>query len=110
MRADAVAVECVRRSHKCLHSRFIMEGRLVMYPSKKLHRYHELLHLVGLLNSRAVYREREVNEIFRNVWDDFAYLRRELVDHGYLRRNSRGEYWLVDGSECFEILHADAPL
>lgn len=63
VRVDAEVAERVRRSHESLLSRFMKEGRLVAYPSKKLHRYHVLLHLVGLLKPQTVYLERQVNEL-----------------------------------------------
>jgi hypothetical protein len=41
-----------------------------------------------------VYSEPEVNEVLLGVHEDFAYLRRELVNYQYLER-SEGRYRVV---------------
>lgn len=40
------------------------------------------------------YSEKEVNDILKNIWDDFATMRRYLIEYGYLNRTKDGkEYW-----------------
>ncbi|WP_269928491.1 DUF2087 domain-containing protein [Kocuria massiliensis] len=107
---DQRVLEQVKANHDQLVARFWRDDRLVAYPAKRSFRYHILLHLVGRFSPGVVYAEAKVNEVLKRCWHDFAYLRRELVDYGYLRRNNLGEYWLVNGEECFTILHRDAPL
>jgi hypothetical protein len=43
------------------------------------------------------YREAEVDEILKEVYDDHASLRRYLIDEGMLARES-GMYWRTGGT------------
>ena len=46
-----------------------------------------------------VYSEKEVNEIVRPIFHDFATIRRYLIEYGYLDRTSNGSaYWAKGGS------------
>lgn len=53
-----------------------------------------LLELIARFEPRRRYPEKEVNAILRSVHDDFASLRRELVNVGYLERED-GVYTLA---------------
>lgn len=74
---------------------FMVDGRLRSIPSqwKKrqvIHRY-----LADQFEPGRRYPEREVNEIISRTHDDFATLRRELVDTRLLARE-REVYWRVN--------------
>ncbi|MDP9233795.1 MAG: DUF2087 domain-containing protein, partial [Actinomycetota bacterium] len=43
------------------------------------------------------YEEREVNRILKRYHDDYATLRRYLVDEGFLSRDA-GKYWRTGGT------------
>jgi hypothetical protein len=43
------------------------------------------------------YPEREVNDVLRSFWPDYAALRRYLVDEGFLDR-ADGVYWRAGGT------------
>ncbi|HSJ57196.1 MAG TPA: metalloregulator ArsR/SmtB family transcription factor [Anaerolineae bacterium] len=71
---------------------YLEDGRLKQWPGqwKKrqvIHRY-----LVEKFEPGRRYPEREVNQIIGQVHEDFATLRRELVDTGLLSRE-REVYW-----------------
>lgn len=71
---------------------YIRDGQLWQWPGqwKKrqvIHRY-----LVQKFEHGRRYPEREVNQIIGEVHEDFATLRRELVDTGLLKRE-RDVYW-----------------
>lgn len=78
--------EAARRDHEAVVGRFLRNGRLTSVPVKRKPRAHVLLALVALFEPGRAYREPEVNEILGGVWEDYAYLRREMVDYGYLER------------------------
>lgn len=43
-----------------------------------------------------MYPEQEVNNIIKKYFEDYTLIRRELVNFGYMQRNSStGEYWVV---------------
>jgi predicted transcriptional regulator len=69
-------------------------GRLKSIPRQKKKRDAVLRYLVAQFEPDRRYAEREVNEMICRTHDDYATLRRELVDAGLLARE-RDSYWLV---------------
>lgn len=47
-------------------------------------------HAAGLFEEGRDYTEKEVNEILRRIYTDYALLRRYLVDFKMLERNDDG--------------------
>jgi hypothetical protein len=44
-----------------------------------------------------IYREKEINEILKDVYDDYVTLRRYLIEHDFLDRKRDGsQYWLKE--------------
>jgi hypothetical protein len=60
--------------------------RLKSIPAQRKKRVVVLQHLVERFTPGERYPERAVNEVLRAAHDDFATLRRELVDYGFMRR------------------------
>ncbi len=47
-------------------------------------------------DEKRIYSEQEVNEIIKKHFEDYTTLRRELVNFGYMQRDSlKGEYKVV---------------
>ena len=46
----------------------------------------------SLFEPEVRYKEKEVNEIIKRHYPDWAYFRRTLVDTGFMRREN-GIYW-----------------
>jgi len=67
---------------------FFDGDRLKQIPAQRKKRVIVLQHLVTWFDPNRSYREREVNEILRRAHEHVATLRRELVDYGYLTRES----------------------
>ena len=67
---------------------FFQHGRLTTFPSKQS-RYLEVL---GVMSTDFAldsdYPEAEVNQILLRRHEDFATLRRDLVDFGFMTRSS----------------------
>ena len=77
--------------------RFIKDGRLVIMPSKRGQAAARARpHRPGLRAGRS-YQEPEVNEVLERYHDDYAALRRYLVDEGFLSREG-GVYWRTGGT------------
>ena len=65
---------------------FFRDSRLVTIPAKRRARVVVLLELLQLFEEGRRYSEREVGELLGRIHEDVAYLRRELVDYRYLKR------------------------
>jgi hypothetical protein len=81
--SEVEAAEAERR--KVLRDFFIGD-RLKHIPAQRKKRVIVLQHLVARFDPNREYPEREVNDILRVAHDDFATLRRELVDYGFMTR------------------------
>ena len=70
---------------------FIVDGRLVKIPEAHSKREVVLRWVLEQLEDRR-YREREISEILKRYHDDYATLRRELINHRLMKREG-GIYW-----------------
>ncbi|MFN2495690.1 MAG: DUF2087 domain-containing protein [Pseudonocardiaceae bacterium] len=89
--STADAPEGADRAVAALFSR----GRLVAIPTQPRLRTALLVHLTEQLFEPEVrYSEKEVSRALARYYDDFATLRRCLVDEGELARSADGQqYW-----------------
>ena len=78
-------------------ARFIKAGRLVSLPSAMSKRAPVLDFIAQSFTPGRRYREPEVNDLLRRFHDDYAALRRYLVDEGFLDR-AEGWYWRSGGT------------
>ena len=80
-----------------LVARFIKNGRLVIMPSKRSNLLPVLDHIAQEFEPGRTYPEPEVNEVLERYNDDYAALRRYLVDEGFMAREG-GVYWRIGGT------------
>jgi hypothetical protein len=76
---------------------FVRDGRIMALPAKHGRRRALLDHVAGLFEPGRHYPEPLVNEILRTVYDDWAGLRRALVDEDFLSRE-QAVYWRSGGT------------
>jgi hypothetical protein len=77
--------------------RFLPHGRLLSMPAQRSRRLVVLDHIASAFELGVRYPEREVNAILGGFDDDWATLRRYLVDDGFLTREA-GVYWRSGGT------------
>jgi len=69
--------------------------RLKTFPKKEKKKVVILTKVAEQLESEKRYTEKELNEILKNIYDDYAVIRRYLVDYGFMgRTDDCKEYWL----------------
>jgi len=72
------------------------DGRVLVYPSKRRGKQLVLAYLAEKFEPGRRYSEREVNDLLRahHTFEDWALLRRDLFEMGFLRRTRDGSaYW-----------------
>jgi hypothetical protein len=65
-------------------------GRIPRLPSRLSRKIELSMALLERIAPGIEYSEKQINEILFEVVDDFALVRRTLVDMGYLSRDSYG--------------------
>jgi hypothetical protein len=93
---DTAAYDAARSEQARLVARLFTDGRLARVPAKRKTRAAALLEVLARFEPGRVYTEPEVNAVLLGVHEDFAYLRRELVNYRYLER-ADGRYRVVRG-------------
>lgn len=76
---------------------FLRDGRLASIPSVRSKRLVVLDHIAKVFEVGVRYKERDVDALLRAFHDDYAALRRYLVDEGFMSRE-HAEYWRTGGS------------
>ncbi|HFI0280778.1 TPA: DUF2087 domain-containing protein, partial [Streptococcus suis] len=73
-------------------------GKLITIPKKKRSKEKVFCFLYEQIVNRGNYfTEKEINSILKMYYDDYAILRRYLVDYGFLARDRYGlEYVTVN--------------
>jgi hypothetical protein len=85
------AYDAARREQERLVGRLFADGRIERVPARRKVRAAVLLEVLTRFEPGREYAEPEVNEVLLGVHEDFAYLRRELVNYHYLERED-GRY------------------
>ena len=95
--ARAPAVADKEPSEARVLKSFVVDGRLVKVPESHAKREVVLRWILDQLEDKR-YREREVSEVLKRFHDDYATLRRELINHRMMKREG-GIYWKVKGQD-----------
>lgn len=70
-------------------------GRLTTFHMQQKHKYIVLIEIAKRFETERKYSEKQVNELLKEVNDDYVEIRRYLVDYGLLEREPDGsQYWL----------------
>ncbi|WP_310962782.1 DUF2087 domain-containing protein [Nocardioides terrisoli] len=77
--------------------RFVQDGRLVVMPTKRSKRLIVLDHIAQAFEPGRTYAEYDVNRVLHGFHDDYAALRRYLVDEQFLTREGN-VYWRSGGT------------
>ncbi|GLW06596.1 hypothetical protein Misp01_17260 [Microtetraspora sp. NBRC 13810] len=75
---------------------FLIDGRLRAIPTRLSKRRVVLGHIAQSFEPGVHYPEQQVNDVLLAFHDDFAALRRYLVEEGLLDRQA-GVYWRSGG-------------
>ncbi len=72
-------------------------GRLTTFAIKEKHKLVVLAELAKRFEPGRSYAEKEVNEILLTAYEDYAVLRRYLIEYGFMDREPDGsKYWLKE--------------
>ncbi|MDI7743204.1 DUF2087 domain-containing protein [Lysinibacillus fusiformis] len=72
-----------------------LNGPIAKFPPKEKQRIVILRAIVERFDKTAVYTEKEMNAILKEIYEDFVLLRRYLIEYGFFDRKADGSaYWV----------------
>jgi hypothetical protein len=95
-RGAGMALAAANEDEEIVLRTFFRNGRLIEIPSKESKRRIVLERIAIEFEAGTRYDEKEVNVIVGRFHNDYASLRRYLVDEGFLARE-HGVYWRTGG-------------
>ena len=76
-------------------STYFREGTLTTFPSKEKRKIIVLQHILKRFEVKRIYSEREINDVLKAIYADFATIRRYLIEYGFMERSKDcTEYWI----------------
>lgn len=72
-----------------------LKGMLSTFPSKEKRKIIVLQHILTRFDRNKKYSEKEINEVLKSIYQDFATIRRYLIEYGFMERSKDCmEYWV----------------
>jgi hypothetical protein len=85
-----------------------VEGPLKTFNMKEKSKLVVLRQLAKRFDINRTYTEKEVNEILKNAYEDFATIRRYFIEYGFMDRKPGGSrYWIKAETYEMEVLNMD---
>jgi len=81
-----------------LKENLLRNEKIIRWPKKILDKRSVLEYIVARIPYEKIFTEKEINKIImENIqFDDYALIRRELIENGYLNRTKDcKEYWRI---------------
>lgn len=77
--------------------RYFKNNKLIVIPRKEKYKIEIFEIIIGKLKdtNQIYFSEKELNEIIASFYDDYALIRRYLVDYGYLTRDLYGTQYKI---------------
>ncbi|MCG3087492.1 DUF2087 domain-containing protein [Sporosarcina cyprini] len=76
-----------------------VDGPLDTFPSKEKRKYIIAEEIIKRFEKDVQYTEKEVNDTLRQVYADFATIRRFFIDNGMMRRHDDGKTYWIEGED-----------
>lgn len=82
---------------KVIETYMDINGGLRSYPSKEKKKVILLGEIIKNFNIGKKYSEKEINRVLKRIFEDYATIRRALIEYGFLdRSNDCSEYWVKE--------------
>lgn len=76
-------------------SKYFSGTKLLKFPLKEKQRLIVLREIMNHIDKNKVYTEKEINEVIEAIYEDYVWIRRYLIEYGFLDRKADGSsYWI----------------
>jgi hypothetical protein len=78
-----------------LKAHLAKDNKLISFPVKEKKKVVILQHIAKSFDQNKKYSEKEVNVILKSIYEDYATVRRYMIEYGFLERTvDCSEYWV----------------
>ncbi|OPX47274.1 hypothetical protein CLTHE_20490 [Clostridium thermobutyricum DSM 4928] len=72
-------------------------GGIKTYPSKEKKKIIVLAEVAKNFKLGKKYSEKEINRVLKRIYDDYATIRRALIEYGFIERSKDcSSYWVKE--------------
>ena len=75
---------------------YIKNDKLTTFPSSEKKKIMIIQYLITKFENERKYTEKEVNAVIKDFYEDYATLRRYLVEYGFLDREKDCSFYWVN--------------
>ena len=75
------------------NTKYFKNEKLLMIPKKQAAKLEVFAFFYDLFEMEKSYSEQEVNELIKPYYDDYAIIRRYLVDYKFIERDKFGKMY-----------------
>lgn len=79
-----------------IEEKFFRNGKLERIPKKNVNKIKLFKYIITNFEPNKFYSEKDVNNIIKEIYDDYAIIRRYLVDYKYLERDAGGYSYSIN--------------
>ena len=86
-----------------IKEKYFKENKLITVPKKEKNKIEMLKIILEIISKKRIkFTEKELNEEIKEIYSDYALIRRYLIDYKMLSRDSYGKEYVLNGEISYE--------
>lgn len=81
-----------------IKEKYFKENKLITVPKKEKNKIEVLKIILEIISKKRIkFTERELNEAIKEIYSDYALIRRYLIDYKMISRDNYGKEYVLNG-------------
>lgn len=81
-----------------IKEKYFKENKLITVPKKEKNKIEMLKIILEIISRKRIkFTEKELNEEIKEIYSDYALIRRYLIDYKMISRDSYGKEYVLNG-------------
>ena len=81
-----------------IKEKYFKENKLITVPKKEKNKIEMLKIILEIISKKRIkFTEKELNEEIKEIYSDYALIRRYLLDYKMISRDSYGKEYVLNG-------------
>ena len=81
-----------------IKEKYFKENKLITVPKKEKNKIEMLKIILEIISKKRIkFTEKELNEEIKEIYSDYALIRRYLIDYKMISRDSYGKEYVLNG-------------